>query len=188
MPAASTPPAAPRARAAVGAATEAPAPAPSAAQRAIQAQFIEIFVSAADLLGVPRSIGEIYGVIFASAEPVTFQDIVDRLQLSKGSVSHGLRALRNLGAIRVAYVPGDRRDHFEPETELRNLVAGLLRDRINPHLDQGRQRLDRARQDIASARGLTDREAQVLKARVAKLESWRKKGATLLPLVARILG
>lgn len=162
--------------------------APSAAQQAIQAQFIELFVAAADLLGVPRSIGEIYGVIFASPEPLTFQDIVDRLQLSKGSVSHGLRALRSLGAIRVAYVPADRRDHFEPETELRNLVAGLLRDRINPHLDQGRQRLERVSSDLASVRGLTARESQVLRARVAKLENWRKKGALLLPLIAKIVG
>lgn len=179
-------PAAPAATATAGG-DDAP-PAPTSAQRAIQAQFIELFVAAADLLGVPRSIGEIYGVIFASPGPLTFQDIVDRLQLSKGSVSHGLRALRNLGAIRVAYVPADRRDHFEPETELRNLVAGLLRDRINPHLDQGRQRLERVRDDLSAARGLSARESQVLRARVAKLESWRRKGATLLPLVAKILG
>lgn len=161
---------------------------PSAGQRAIQAHFIELFVSAADALGVPRSIGEIYGVIYASPRPLTFKEIVERLNLSKGSVSHGVRALRSLGAVRTAYVPGDRRDYFEPETELRNLVAGLLRDRINPHLEQGRQRLDRVRQEVASGRDLTSTEAQVLRARVTKLESWRRKGAMILPLVSKVMG
>jgi DNA-binding transcriptional regulator GbsR (MarR family) len=161
---------------------------PSAGQRAVQAQFIELFVSAADALGVPRSIGEIYGVIFASPRPVTFQDIVERLELSKGSVSHGLRMLRSLGAVRTTYVPGDRRDHFEPETELRHLVAGLLRDRINPHLEQGRQRLEKVRGVVTAGRDLAPAEAQVLRARVAKLEGWRKKGALVLPLIAKVLG
>jgi HTH-type transcriptional regulator, glycine betaine synthesis regulator len=161
---------------------------PSASQLAIQAQFIELFVSAAEVLGVPRSIGEIYGVIFAAPRPLTFQQIVERLNLSKGSVSQGLKTLRSLGAVRTAYVHGDRRDYFEPETELRNLVAGLLRDRIHPHLEQGRQRLERVRQEVSGGHDLTPTEAQVLRARVTKLENWRKKSALVLPLVAKVLG
>lgn len=154
---------------------------------AVQAQFIALFVAAAEMLGVPRSLGEIYGVIYASPRPLSFQDIVDRLAISKGSVSQGLRMLKNLGAIRTAYVPGDRRDHFEPETELRTLVGGLLRDRINPHLEQGRQRLDRVGAEIAAGKGLSKAEAAVLRARVQKLENWRRKGATLLPILTRVL-
>jgi len=162
--------------------------APSEGQLAIQVQFIDLFVSAAGVLGVPRSIGEIYGVIFAAPSPLTFQEIVERLRLSKGSVSQGLRALRSLGAVRTAYVPGDRRDYFEPETELRNLVAGLLRDRINPHLEQASARLGRVRQLVNAGQDLGPTEAEVLRSRVTKLESWRKKSSLLLPLVAKVLG
>lgn len=162
---------------------------PSAGLLALQSHFIELFVSAADALGVPRSIGEIYGVIFAAPRPVTFQEIVERLNLSKGSVSQGLRTLRSLGAVRTSYVPGDRRDYFEPETELRMLVAGLLRDRIQPHLEQGRTRLERVRVEVAAGAGeLEEEELAVLRGRLAKLESWRKKGALVLPLVGKILG
>jgi HTH-type transcriptional regulator, glycine betaine synthesis regulator len=153
----------------------------------VQAEFIALFVAAAEVLGVPRSLGEIYGVVYASPRPLSFQDIVDRLAISKGSVSQGLRMLKSLGAIRAAYVPGDRRDHYEPETELRTLVGGLLRDRINPHLEQGRQRLDRVGAEIAAGKGLPKAEAAVLRARVQKLENWRRKGATLLPILTRVL-
>jgi len=160
----------------------------SESQLAIQSQFIELFVSAAGVLGVPRSIGEIYGVIFAAPQPLTFQEIVERLNLSKGSVSQGLRTLRSLGAVRTAYVPGDRRDFFEPETELRNLVAGLLRDRIQPHMEQGGRRLSRLRDELAAGNDLSEEAARVLRSRVGKLENWRKKSALLLPLVAKVLG
>ena len=170
----------------------------------IEAQFIELFVAATEVLGVPRSLGEIYGVIFASPQPASFQHIVDRLGISKGSVSQGLRMLRNFGAIRTVYLPGDRRDHFVPETELRTLVGGLLRDRIYPHLDEGRRRLEQVRTQVSEggaagllrpgADGAAPAGAQVaadldvLRARVEKLESWRKKGALVLPIITRVLG
>jgi len=155
---------------------------------AAQRRITELFVSAADAIGVPRSIGEIYGVVFSSPRPVTFQEIVEQLKLSKGSVSQGLKALRNLGAIRQAYMPGERRDYFEPETELRNLVAGLLRNRISPHLELGKRRLERIQKEIAAGKEMSSAEAEVVRARVAKLESWSQQGALLLPLVAKVLG
>lgn len=162
---------------------------PSKGLQALQAHFIELFVSAADALGVPRSMGEIYGVIFASPRPLSFQEIVERLNLSKGSVSQGLRTLRSLGAVRAGYVPGDRRDYYEPETELRRLVAGLLRDRLEPHLEQGRTRLERVRVEVAEGAGdVAEDEMKVLRSRLAKLESWRKQGARVLPLVGKLLG
>ena len=161
---------------------------PSAGLMAVQGQISELFVSAADVIGLPRSIGEIYGVIFTAPRPITFQQIVERLNLSKGSVSQGLKSLRNLGAVRKTYVAGDRRDFFEPETELRHLVAGLLRDRIQPHLELGKIRLDRISKEVSEGTDMLDDESDVLRARVAKLKSWRKQGAVLLPLLAKVLG
>ena len=110
---------------------------PSPSLRAAQRQISELFISATEVMGMPRSIGEIYGLLFSAPRPLTFQEVTDQLGLSKGSVSQGLKSLQGVGAVRKTYVAGDRRDYFEPETELRNLVAGLLRDRIHPHLGIG---------------------------------------------------
>jgi DNA-binding transcriptional regulator GbsR (MarR family) len=99
-----------------------------------ETQVIAIFVKMAQTLGAPRSLGEIYGLLFATAHPLSFQDINDRLELSKGSVSQGLRFLRTVGAIQPVSVEGDRREYFEPVVELRALVGGFLKERINPQL------------------------------------------------------
>lgn len=60
------------------------------------------FVDAADMLGVPKSVAAIYGICFASPEPLSFAEIEARLDISKGSISQGLRVLREVGALRVA--------------------------------------------------------------------------------------
>ena len=73
-----------------------------AALSPFEAEIVAVFADLVVLLGLPKSMGEIYGLVFASAEPPTFADIEQKLGLSKGSVSQGLRALRELGAVREA--------------------------------------------------------------------------------------
>jgi hypothetical protein len=60
---------------------------------------VELFAEAAHALSLPRSIGQIYGVLYASPEPLRFSDIIKHLNISKGSVSQGLQLLRSLGAV-----------------------------------------------------------------------------------------
>ena len=63
---------------------------------------MDMFADIVSALGIPKSIGQIYGLLYASATPLSFSDIVERLEISKGSVSQGLQLLRSLGAINVA--------------------------------------------------------------------------------------
>jgi hypothetical protein len=67
-----------------------------------QSECIELFAEVVYALGLPRSIGQIYGLLYASPLPLSFSDIVERLDISKGSASQGLQLLRTLGAINVA--------------------------------------------------------------------------------------
>src|SRR5262245_56308249 len=79
----------------------------------LEAEVIALFVQMSRALGQPRSLGEIYGLLFISARPLAMDDLIERLGLSKGSASMGLRFLRNAGAIKMVYVPADRRVHYE---------------------------------------------------------------------------
>jgi len=139
------------------------------------------------MLGIPKSVGEIYGLLFASAQPLAFQDIIDRLKISKGSASQGLRFLRGVGAIKATYVAGDRRDHFVPETELRALLSGFLREKIQPHLESGAVRIDGLRKMAAETSGDPARSA-ILRERVEKLKTWHKRGRSIVPIISKIFG
>jgi DNA-binding transcriptional ArsR family regulator len=82
---------------------------------AFEAAVVDFFVDAADLLGVPKSVAAIYGIVFASPEPLSFADIAARLDISKGSISQGLRVLREVGAlIEAPLMTEDRRQMTDP--------------------------------------------------------------------------
>ena len=83
-------------------------PAPPPEELAFARALVELFGDAATVLGIPWSIAAIYAVIFASPRPLSFADIEERLQISKGSVSQGLRVLREFGAVQIVNDGGQK--------------------------------------------------------------------------------
>jgi HTH-type transcriptional regulator, glycine betaine synthesis regulator len=150
----------------------------------LEREVVEVFVRMADMLSLPRSYGEIYGCMYISPEPLSMEDLITKLRISKGSASQGLKALRNIGAIRTVYKVGERRDYFEAECELRKLVSGFLRDQVDPHLESGKDRIDSMR---ALLNEIDGDEREFLIERVEQLGKWRHRADTVLPLVLKMI-
>jgi DNA-binding transcriptional ArsR family regulator len=164
-----------------------------------EAELVAVFADLVVLLGLPKSFGEIYGLLFASAHPPTFADIERKLGLSKGSVSQGLRALRELGAVREAAAGGSaessggaaasaRAVRWVATTELRTLLGSLLRERLTPYLERQDQRLVAAENTLsADAPGADAATHRVLRARLDKLQAWHSRARSVLPLIGKML-
>ncbi len=143
---------------------------------------IAYFVNAAQAFGIPKSIGEIYGLFFSSNEALTLDQVIEQLQISKGSASQGIRFLRSINALNPAYVPSDRRDHFKAETSLRRIAEGLIKERIKPQLVFGAEQL-KAIQKQSPKADLVDFQEQL-----AAIRTWTKKADLVLPFVSKFLG
>ena len=168
-----------------GPARFAKAPKPAARLSPLETEIIDFFVQLSRLLGQPRSLAEIYGLLFISARPLAMDDLIERLQLSKGSASQGLKFLRNMGAVRMVYVAGERRVHYEAVAELRNLAIRFLRDQIVPHFDSGQARLERIAEMV---RHLPPGQRARINGRVKMLQSWEKRAKRFLPMIVKIMG
>lgn len=147
---------------------------------------IEVFIRAASLIGLPRSVGEIYGFLFCAQSPQTFDDLSERLGISRGSVSQGLKFLRQLGAVKVHYVAGSRKDHYQPELSMKRLVHGFVRDQFTPHLESGSARLDGITTLIESESD-PDLRAHATQ-RINTLRTWQGRMQKLVPIIMAALG
>ena len=56
---------------------------------------VDLFLHAAQSVGLPKSVGQIYGLLFCRDEPLPMDVIMAQLSISKGSASQGLKALRH---------------------------------------------------------------------------------------------
>jgi HTH-type transcriptional regulator, glycine betaine synthesis regulator len=159
-------------------------PSPNGGLSALEAEAVGLFVELGRMMGQPRSVAEVYGLLFISTGPMTIEDLVEQLGTSRAAADRALRFLRKSGALRIVYVPGDRRMHFEAVAELRHLVSGFVRDQILPQLANSGNRIDRL---AAVVHKLPGEQRAKLSDRVARLEIWSKKSRDLVPIVARML-
>lgn len=162
--------------------------APLAADRmlsALEVGIIDFFVNALKALGIPKSIGELYGLLFASPDPVPLDTLVQRLSMSKGSASQGLKLLRAVGAVKTVYVEKDRRDHYTAEVEIKQLVAGLIHREVQPRLESAERRLEHLN---TLMQGVKEHEqSEFLEYRLSKLAWWSHRSREALPLLGALL-
>ena len=151
----------------------------------VEVEIIHLFVQFAGALGQPRSIAEIYGLLFSSEKALAMDTIIERLHLSKGSASQGLKYLQDLGAVRTVYVASDRRTYYEAVGELRNLASRFLRQQVLIHFDGSVSRLDRI---AAQTQELSDGQRKHVMERIRVLRRWERTGRRILPLALAMLG
>ena len=161
-------------------------PLPSEARlTAVEIEVIQLFVQFSRALGQPRSIAEIYGLLFVSHAPLSLDDLVERLRLSRGSASQGLKYLRELGAVRAVPLATSRRVHYEAVAELRNLAGTFLHQQVEMHLGDSGARLERIARHSQNLTGAARKHAL---ARVKLLQSWERNGRQVLPYLLKMLG
>ena len=151
--------------------------------RTLELESIDFFVRMMGILGMPRSVGEIYGLLYFSESPLSMDKIASRLEISIGSASQGLKTLKSLKAVFSTYVPGDRRDHYTAETEFRKLFSSFINDEIMPHLESAKERITRMEQTLSQEKKLD--EFHLI--RLEKLKKLTKTGSRLLPALAGFL-
>lgn len=156
-----------------------------AAPVVFESAVVAFFTDAADLLGIPKSVAAIYGICFASPEPLSFAEIETRLEISKGSVSQGLRVLREVGALRPVPTEGSRIERYEPDIELRKLIGHYLEQRVAKQLAAGQGKIKAIKAALPAPAATP--AGKVLAGRVKSLEGWHTKTAAILPLVRTAL-
>jgi len=79
--------------------------------------------------GFKRAFGRVWAVLYLSPQPLTAQELGDRLIMSSGAVSMTTSELLKWGVVKKVWKPGDRRDYFEPETSIWKMVTRVFRER-----------------------------------------------------------
>lgn len=97
-------------------------------------QSVQEFVERMGLLaegdGFPRIAGRILGLLLVEEEKSSLDDMVEKLQVSKGSISTNVRLLERLAIIERVSSPGDRKDYYRLGDEPWEQLFAVARDRL----------------------------------------------------------
>jgi len=116
--------------------------------------------------GVNRSVAQIHALLYVSERPRTAEDIADTLAMARSNVSNSLKELIGWKLIRKVPVMGDRRDHYEAETDLLVMVTRIAEGRKEREIDPAAAAL---RACMADAEG-DPKVSKVARERLAELQ------------------
>src|SRR5215831_6520497 len=85
--------------------------------------------------GVNRSVSQIHALLFLSERPLSAEEIADTLGLARSNVSNSIKELLGWNLIRRVPIRGDRRDHFEAETDVWEVFLRIAAGRKEREID-----------------------------------------------------
>jgi DNA-binding transcriptional regulator GbsR (MarR family) len=132
--------------------------------------------------GFKRNMGRLWTVLYLENRPLSAAEIGDLLQLSSGSVSMLLTELQQWGAVKKAWVPGERREYYEPETSIWKMVSRVFRERELRWIREALESFESAQAQLAAstASGAADDRTRLVVERVGGLTELARVGAHLL--------
>lgn len=141
-------------------------------------------------LGLPRTMGQIYGLLYMALQPLSLDDLAELLSISKASASNGTRQLLSWGAIRQVWVPGNRRDHFEVNGDIGHLLRGFFTDFVKPRIDYSKNKIDalvsQLEDDFQAGRFSLDEYSMLLE-RLKHLGKLQRRIKRIAPVAEKML-
>jgi len=142
-----------------------------------------------ELWGFRRQLGRVWTLLFLSERPLAAPALRARLGISAGLLSMSLAELRGWGVVRRVAVPGDRKAHWEAETDVWRLVRHVLAERERRALEGALATLQEALAEAQGAPADADprvgRAARFQAQRIAQLAGLARTALAVLQALLR---
>lgn len=130
--------------------------------------------------GFKRNMGRMWAVLYLEDHALSAAELGERLGLSTGAVSMLLAELLQWGIVKKAWVVGERREHYEPETSIWKMVSRVFRERELNWIKTASESFESSGKELG---GVRDARRKLIAERIASLTQLAQVGAHLLEAV-----
>lgn len=92
-------------------------------------KFISTWGSLGTLWGINKAMAQIQALLFISTKPLSMEEIMEELKISRGNTSMNLRQLMDWGIVTKELIPGERKEFFTTEKDVEELAKTIARER-----------------------------------------------------------
>jgi DNA-binding transcriptional regulator GbsR (MarR family) len=103
--------------------------------RTVQDLFIRRWGEMGQTWGINRTMAEIHALLYICGVPLCTDDVMERLNISRGNASMSLRALCDWGIIRRMHKRGERREYFESLNDVWEMFSIIAAERKRREMD-----------------------------------------------------
>ena len=103
--------------------------------QAAQDRFIATWGKMGSAWGISRTMAEVHALLFITGEALCTDDVMARLEISRGNASMSLRALQDWGIVSRIHKRGDRKEYFEAVADVWTMFKTIARERKKREVD-----------------------------------------------------
>lgn len=92
-------------------------------------KFISTWGALGTLWGINKAMAQIHALLWISPEPLSMEDIMEELKISRGNTSMNLRQLMDWGIVFKESKPGERKEYFASEKDVQELARQVAKER-----------------------------------------------------------
>src|SRR5271169_6761289 len=133
----------------------------------VQQKFILHWGEMGTRWGINRTVAQIHALLYISPQPLNAEEIAETLAVARSNVSTSLRELQSWGIVKAVHLLGDRREHYESMTDVREMARVIMDERKRREIDPTLQHL---RESVAELKKEGPPDAVALQRLVEMLE------------------
>jgi len=149
-------------------------------------QFILLWGEMASAWGINRTMAQIHALLYAEADPLDTDTIMNYLDISRGNANMNLRNLLQWQLVHKVHFKGKRKDYYTAEKDVWNIVATIIRERQQREVAPIRHNLNECLDLFEDKKDLS-KEDRAFKKRIENftefLEMFERFTSALLPYI-----
>jgi DNA-binding transcriptional regulator GbsR (MarR family) len=98
-------------------------------------QFLASWGAFGTYWGINRTMAQIHALLLVSPEPLSADDIMEQLNISRGNANMNVRELIDWGLVERTILPGERREFFIAEKDIWKVTRQIVRERKKRELE-----------------------------------------------------
>ena len=139
-------------------------------------QFIQAWGALGTSWGINKAMAQIQAILLISPDPLSTEEIMEQLNISRGNANMNIRALVDWGIVHKVYKAGERKDFFTSEKDIWELARQVAGERKRRELDPVLKMLTQ----VSMVEDDQSKEVKEFKKMTAAIEKFGKKAASTL--------
>ena len=157
----------------------------------LERKLIEFAGELSASLSINPLVGQIYALLYFSPEPLSQEEIREKLGISKGSVSMNLRVLEDWNAVHRVWIKGSRRDHYIAESDITKVVLTRVREGLQKRLSRAATMMEEVNQllrDIQKNGKMSADKLNFYGRKIKQLDKLRSRAEKILKILPTLKG
>ncbi|CAM3157310.1 transcriptional regulator [Chryseobacterium flavum] len=92
-------------------------------------KYIQTWGTFATNWGINRTMAQVHALLLASEKPLSTDEVMEQLEISRGNANMNLRGLMDWGIVKKELIKGDRKEYFVAEKDVWYLFKQITKER-----------------------------------------------------------